>query len=490
MKQNDFSKPRRMSRGAFPIIACKTLKQFSPIIFTTIICNLLNSRSVDKLGMIGSILLSCALCLVMALIVAFFSYYFKKFYISEGNLVVIHSIFNRETTSIPLDRIHSLRTKKGILYRIFDMRGIIFDTLASRHEELELILSESDWKHLLKLIDMEEHPLTLTSDETPETDATTTMVFPATDLILAALCQNHLQGMAVFGSFLMAMLGNLSDLPDGTTDKMADWLENLFESITYTPLGIIFTFTAVYLLILFIWIGRTLLRYADMTMTYNSRLLTFTHGLFTRSGSRFYFDKICTIWIKRNFLERKFGFSTVMLRQALNASVAKEKDQIKLYGADSTAFFLDWWLGKDYASEPTLLSAQSGRGLFLRSLLFPLILTIAASVVLSHFHLYLWLLLPLGYLFISIFKAICTMRHSRIELKPSYIIIHSGAFAEISSILKYSNIEVVRIRRTPLTPRTHRVTLILSTSGTTFYIRSLSESEALKIYERILSYYS
>ena len=49
-----------------------------------------------------------------------------------------------------------------------------------------------------------------------------------------------------------------------------------------------------------------------------------------------------------------------------------------------------------------------------------------------------------------------------------------------------SNIEVVRLKATPFTPYTCRVSLTLSTNGTSFTLRSLQEQEAREIYERLI----
>ncbi|MDE6511360.1 MAG: hypothetical protein K2L00_04600, partial [Muribaculaceae bacterium] len=71
-------------------------------------------------------------------------------------------------------------------------------------------------------------------------------------------------------------------------------------------------------------------------------------------------------------------------------------------------------------------------------------------------------------------------------LKPTYCIIHNGSFAETANYIKYSEIEVVGIFRSPLTRRTHRASLAVSTSGTTFIVRSLTEKEATLIRELLL----
>ncbi|MDE5868596.1 MAG: PH domain-containing protein, partial [Muribaculaceae bacterium] len=421
-----------------------------------------------------------------ALISAAFSYFTKKFYIKGGNLVFIHGIFNRETTSVPLDKIHSLRTKKGIWYRLLDMRGIVFDTLASRDAEIELILDEYDWKRLLKVIEKEEKPQPFSSTEPPEYNPTQTVRFHTKDLLLAALCQNHLKGMAVLGSFFALIFNNLSELSEDTTDNLANFLDSYKETLIYSPLKLIIFLSVIYIIILILWLGRVLLRYYDMTMSHDKKLLTFTYGMFTRASCRFYYDKVCTIRIKRNFLEKRFGFSTIMLRQALNASAKKEDDNMKLYCREYSSFFLHWWLGADYADSPDLISGRSGKGLFFRSIFLPAVISVATSAVLVNFQLYIWLLVPCLYLIYSLIRSRYVMNNSCISLRDSYFTIHNGAFAKTENYIKYQNIEVVKILRTPMTPGFHRVAIAISTSGTTFYVRSLPEEQAKLIYEILL----
>ena len=77
-----------------------------------------------------------------------------------------------------------------------------------------------------------------------------------------------------------------------------------------------------------------------------------------------------------------------------------------------------------------------------------------------------------------------TSRH--IVLKEDYVEIHSGSFAAVTDYFKYSNIEVVRLKSTPFTPYYHRVSLFISTNGSSFVVRSLKEDEAREIYELLL----
>lgn len=462
----------------------KLFKQLLAAVVTLSFINLLRSSiNISKFGVVLLILLPLGLTVILTLILTSISFFPKRFYIKDGNLIFIHGLISRENTVVPLDRVHSLRTEKGIWFRLLNMRGIIFDTLATRQEEIELILSESDWQALLSLIEKEEKVNPVSPHEPPEYNPSFTITYPVSGLLKAALCQNHLKGMAVFGSILAVIFSNLDDISEDDTIRAVGYLKTLFESLIASPLKIITLLVCLYIVILLLWLGRVLLRYYDMTMKYDRKLLTFTYGLLTRASCRFFYDKICTIRIKRNFLEKRFGFCTLMLRQALNASAQKEDDNMKLYGTDSTSFFLNWWLGEDCNATPVVIAAKSGKGVLIHSMMLSLLIIILLAIVFCCNQMYLCLIITLFGLPIAVWRGICTMRHSRITLKSSYLIIHNGGFAEIANYIKYSNLEVVRIRSTPLTRFFHRVSLELSTSGTSFYVRSINEDTAKLIYE-------
>ncbi|MDE5870535.1 MAG: PH domain-containing protein [Muribaculaceae bacterium] len=486
MTKTDFSIPQRMSPGAFFIIFTKQFLRFLGPLSLVFVYHLMDSSSERGIGLIGETFLMLGICMATSLIWALFSYIPKKYYIKDGNIIFIHGILDRENTVVPLDRVHSLRTEKGIMFRLLDMRGIVFDTLATRQQEIELIIDEYDWKRLLSLIDDDGQAEEIHSIGHRESRPSSTVRYPVRNLLAAALCQNHLKGFAVLGSFIAFMYGTLDDISDNASLSVMEWMETFFETLIVSPFKIVIFLASVYVIVLLLWLGKILLRYFDTTMSHEKDLLIFTYGMLTRSSCRFFFDKICTIWIKRNFLEKKFGFSTMMLRQALNATAQKEDDNMTLYGTDSSSFYLKWWLGDDYATAEEIFSIRSGKGVFYRHVLFRAILAIIVLFLLFDSQLYLWMIIPSIYLLILFPKGIFAMRHSGIDLKAGYLIIHNGAFAEIDNYIKYSDIEVVGIRRSPFTRWSNRVSISVSTSGTTFSVRSIKEEAASLIREFLL----
>lgn len=533
MKAGDFSEPRRMSGSAYVVLLAKVLRQYASLFFILVFLKIFDSDSpfsfVERVMRVSVI---AAGYLVVAAVSAFVSYYFRKYYIKDGKLVFMHGLLNKETTSIPLDRVQSLRTKRGFVYRLLELRGVLFDTLASRTAEIELILEEDDWKALLSRVEMQERVAKevakdgmsgVDADEIGDAGAdgaaeaagtaevagvagtagtaarimkrdgedvvagqAVRMSFSNLNLIKGAFCQNHLQGMAVLFAALAAVFNTLTSVDDRAVDHVIDYVGTYAGSLSFPPSAYLAVAVVLYLVIMLMWIGKVFLRYSNMEVRMARGQLTFESGLIARNSSRFQHDKVCTVYVKRNFLEKRLRGSTIMLRQALNATDEKRGTDVRIYGSDSAAVFLEWWLGKDYPASSEVVSARSGYGLMSHVMRLDLLLSIAAATVLICFGLYAWLAVPAVWLLISLVKGLCAVRRSSIVLKEGYVVINNGKFADIRNYIKYSNIEVVRLVSTPFTRYSRRVRLSVSTNGTSFSVRSLKEQDAREIYEMLL----
>lgn len=493
MKINDFSIPRRMSKSAFVIFFVKALRSYASLILILFAVRIFDSSDETSVMEYIIMLLSyLAGFIAISLITAFLSFYFKKYYVEDGNLIFIHGVIQHERTSIPLNKIQSLRTKSGLIYRMLDMKGISFDTLASRTEEIELILDDDDWDALLSRVETQEN----TQEEVQETEATEQAATANTktvklevsnlNLIKGALCQNHLKGMAVLFGVLATLYNQITSVNDKAANYFIDYVETHADSSAFSVTAVLTVIVILYLVILILWLGKVFLQYFNMDIRMGEKQLFFESGLITRNSSRFSFDKVCTLYVKRNIIENWLGCCTIMVRQALNATDEKKGADVKIYGSSHDGNFLSWWLGKDYSSSPTVISARSGYGLLGYTIRFDILISLALAIVLCYYGQYIWLFAPIAYMLVSLAKGLFAVRKSYITLKEDYMEISNGKFAEIYNYVKYEDIEVVRIVSTPFTPYYHRVKLVISTNGTSFAIRSLKEQEAKEIYELLL----
>lgn len=208
-----------MSASAYVVLLVKALRQYASVFLILILIRAFDGQRpfAETVGIIAA---WGGGYLALAAVTAFTGYYFRKYYIEDGKLVFIHGLFSKETTSIPLDRVQSLRTRQGFVYRLLDMRGVLFDTLASQSAEIELILDESDWNALLTRVETQERTQ---EDKRPETEADnepdTRLIFSNWNLIKGALCQNHLQGMAVLFAALAALYNAVTTVDDHAVSR-------------------------------------------------------------------------------------------------------------------------------------------------------------------------------------------------------------------------------------------------------------------------------
>ena len=495
--KKDFSVPQRMSKSAFLIFFINALKSYFSIFFIIVLMKIFNSKDEKSFwGIVMMIFTAMAVFTVLGLVHAFLIYYFRKFYVENGNLVFIHGFIHRETETIPLDKIHSLRTKRGFMYRLLDMRGVSFDTLASKAEDIELILDDEDWNILFEHIEIgekksEEQEIEENnekiSNENILKSKCNNLNYSNLNLIKGALCQNHLKGMTILLGLIVILYNKITSVSNSATTELIDYIDKHSGDLSFSIIDVVYIVLAVYVIIMALWVGKVVLRYFNMIVQTDKGQLFFESGLISRFSSRFSYDKVCTIYIKRNIIEKTLGCCTIMLKQALNVTEKGNGDcDVKIYGSNSEEHFLCWWLGDGYASSSEIVSAKSGNGLLGYTMRYDLLISLSVVIVLCCYDLYVWLIVPVIYMTVSFIKGIMAVNRSSIILKDSYLEIHNGRFADIRNYIKYGNIEAIRLVRTPFTPLFRRVNLIVATNGTSFVVRSLKENEAKVIYELLL----
>lgn len=489
MQNNKFSSPQRMSHSAIPVIFFNLLKSQYQELIAFVIILFIGNDDITTFQKILYPVLAIVLYMLYVGIWTYFKYHFFKFHVNGDNLVVNRGVFHKETLNIPTYKIHSLRTKSGFFYRLFDMQGVSFDTLASKSKEVELILDDADWKALLDMVKDDNSTAEVKGNEdSVKQDVTDNfdviINYENSSLIKGAFCQNHLRGTIVLAAAVFAILGQIDiSLLEQAAIYATDHVK--FLSVTITS-GILMLL-GVYFVSLLLWLGKIMLRYYNMRLNVSTDKLYFESGLITRRSVRFAYDKVCTLIVKTNPLERYFKCSTVTLKQAFNISDEKLGSDVLIYGCTLASNFLQWWLGNDYHYSRTMAESRSGFGLFWYDIKFPVLWSVISTVLLVIYDLPLYISIVAVYLVLRAVNAYLTFRRSKIELKEDHIIVYSGGFAEKLNYIKYSNVEKVTLKETPFTRFYHRVHLTIYTNGTTYTVRSLNTSEAKKMYELLLA---
>lgn len=481
----DFSTPRRMSAGAFVIMLLKSFREIIGTAFVAAVY-LLYKRADAGLSLFFGIVIAIGVILAWATILAFIRYYFRKFHIEGDKLIYTSGLATKQTTSIPLSRVHTLRTKSGLFYRLLGMRGVTFDTLASDKEEVELILDERDWQMLLDRVNRGENFADITDEALPlpppvEDDIRSVS---NSNILKGALCQNHLKGFAVLGAVALAVFDKVNQIDDDATTRIIGYIDTHAGDIMPSGLECICFLLAVYLVVMVLWTGKIALHYGNMTIRTTDNRLTIESGLVSRFTCRLAREKTTVLKIKQNPLEKIAGCQTITLRQAANATDTKKEGDIRIYGSDLGAEMFAWWLGDmDDRSDANLMLAKSGKGLLMRRFVPQLILAAVAAAIIIGTTQFVFpaVIICTVYAAVAAVRAVMAWKHSSIELKESYVRINGGNIARIREYIRYRDIETVGIASTPFTPYTRRVSLRVSTNAGAAAVYSLTQDEALAI---------
>ena len=498
-----------MGAGAFLIMFLKNGRKLVGAFFAAIVILFFKEGDNTLVDILIKVAIVVSSITGLALVTAFFSYFPLKFYIRDDKLIFSRNMLAQTTTSIPTSRIHTLRTRRGLAYRLLGVRGVSFDTLASDGEELELILSEKDWEALLRAVrNSETYAATKGLTVPPPVPvAEKKLTVSNADIIKGALCQNHLRSFAVLSAILFPVLDNINQIDGDAAGQAIDYIESNAADLMPTPTAVLFFLAALYILVAVLWTGKTIFRYGNMTITEVRDRLVFKFGLISNYTCRFARDKVTIITVRQNPLEKALRFQTVRIRQALNTVGRKGENEVYIYGSRLGSGLLDWWLGGKPAAQAqrakgTSLhwlgpeatetgsvqeTARSGFGIFYRSFIPQLLIALSIGFVLYHFDMAAYAIgLCTTYIIFAAVRAVMARRHSGIALCDGYVLVNGGNIARISSYLKYEAVESVRLKCTPFTRFTGRVSLSIGTNADVLTIRSLKNIEACSIRARIL----
>jgi len=227
--------------------------------------------------------------------------------------------------------------RAGLFYRLLDLHGVTFDTLATYSQEVELILDDSDMQMLLHRVRMGEEFTQITDVNIPLPPPLHSSKLKVSDLNImkGALCQNHLKGFAILATILVAVYDKINQLGNDVTSRLFDYLDSRVESVLPSASDIILFSAVIYLMVMLLWTGKILLRYSNMSLQFADNKMTIESGLLSRYTCRIAQDKATVLTIKQNPLEKAAHCQTITISQALNVMDTKKEGNIRIYGSES-----------------------------------------------------------------------------------------------------------------------------------------------------------
>lgn len=490
----DFSKPVRQGWPVLVVMLAKSFRGWLRLLWPVLLVLVTRKRG-------KALWVTLIVCIVASLLVfwllTFLRYLTLTIHVEGGKLICRHGLIQKNELTIPLHRIHALRTNSGPLYQMVDMVGVVFDTVADKNAEVEVLLSEEDWAALRSLVaPLEEETSTIEkgrrSDHAaePHEEAVRAEQKPSysyqmsfRDILRATLAQNPLKGFALMLTGLFYTYQQIYDLGD-VTNALYQYAELTIAQASITFITILAV--SAYLLSLILFFGYYIFRFWNLRVEIRGDQLTYERGLLTRKSITIYQDKICSIQMKQNILERKLRIYTLQLNQAKNVEGKNAENTVSLLGFPTPQPILEWC---GVGESEVLFWAHSQRMLFWRSLLLRWSLPMLATLPLALFVTPYCLLLLIPILTLALWESGNRLCRSSVVLYPEYLTIHSGYFAEVHTWIPLHQVVNLAMRQwhflQPHTANPKRHLRIQTMSGV-HLVRSLQHQSLSSLYDYLL----
>ncbi|MDN4753374.1 PH domain-containing protein [Porphyromonadaceae bacterium W3.11] len=478
----DFSTPRRMGWEALIVIMVNAFGEILKNLWILIIPFVFGNGIKEGRTMLYFL---CGL-VILSFINPLSRYFTTTIQIKDGKIITRSGLFYKQVKTIPLNRIHALRTKSGPIYQAVDMIGVFFDTIAEKGQELEFILSEEDWQMMLSLVSPEEMMEVQKQIEMRESREKSKVVYRMSpiQIIKGTLVQNHLKGLWMIVLAFWYLFSQLSDY-SWIMDKLLSYAEAQFigVSIVFYLMAFIFAYIAG----LIVLCAAMLMKYWGLQITFHKNRLEYEAGLFTHKTVRIHRDKVIGLSTKKNYFERKLGLITFKFKQASNALGLKGDEELAIIGMDKPQMILDCWNeGHDHRSTDLVLSGHSQFGLFWRHLFSRcLFFVIVVVIAITSYKPILYGLIPL--LMIFGFEGWKRFRKSKIEIFDDCINVYSGFFANQILTIPMDRIERIERRQLNLLGISFSAGhLTIMSKGEDITVRSLRLDTLAKAYDYLL----
>lgn len=474
--ENSWSIPRRQARAGLVIIVLKAtvtiLKTLWPLFLLLIVKE--NRKGLDLYEVI--FLALPVIILTRSLV----EYFYFRYYIANGNLVIRRGFIRKHTITIPLEKIQAVHIEQNLLHQLANVAKVKIDTAGSEKTEAEIDAIEVPRAEQLKECLLREK-LEITEEATIMAPAkeTPVMRLSLNDLLKLGISANHIQAFFIVFAFSITWLQNLEEVfGDRVIRLVKASSTQVGVSVASASLAVAF----VLIISIFVSIMRIFLNYFDFQLTQTEKGFKIRSGLINTRQNLVPFAKIQYISWEANWVRRKIGLFNLEFHQVMSDDSRNRKRRVKvpltqpayiegllahyhqLVAPSAVATF---GIHPSYISRHTLLRGLLPVGVFL---------VIFLLIKWEPGWLLLLLLVPVVALHAYIFR-----RNFHIYISPEALQVNSGTWGRKTQIVKWYKGQRVTIQQS-IYQRAHALaTLHLSTAGGTITIPFISLELARQI---------
>lgn len=396
---------------------------------------------------------------VIALIKSFFDFIFFKFRVTEEDIQVKSGILSRKQITLPLYKIQTVHINQTWIQKIFNISELAFDSPGTEKAEITIQLRQLEAEELMGIV-LKKNKSAAAVENHEEQISQLSLI----DLLKLGLTSNHFETLLIIIGLFLSFLNNIKDIVD-------DYNDNLLEDSTNIILGssILLILTGVFALFLLSILAsliRTILSYINFRITKSTSGFVVNKGLINKSQKLVPFKKVQYISWKTNWIRKKismyiFEFHTIGKKELKNnlkikvpvISIPVLTELAKSYSTDISEHF-----PSGLKVHPTFLY----RNTFFWGILPVLLIFFPIFLYNKSFSIAL-LLIPL-YVFLHYYLY---TKKFLFSWSDNLIEVQKGVFGKQIVILKWENIQSIKISQSLYQGQKSLANLIIYTAGGT-----------------------
>lgn len=315
----EFTQPQRQSKIGVLVMFFDTVRHFARALLPLVFVWFFNRNSLGGIYVLAGSLLIFALVTIFA----YLRYLKFTFWIDEANeeFVITEGVFSTTRTIVKLDRIQQVNITQSLIQRIINVYALEIDTAGSNKEEGKIKAVSHELAIALKerLLQNERKSSEISqTDETIKTiqEEKPFMTIGLLSLIKVGITSNYMKSFWLIFIFVVTMYDNLRHVANNgfiDEDQIHSYIAENAAVNTVSAFIVFFL-----ILILVINLVRTIVRYYNYKITRQSGSLLMSFGLINTKSTILKPEKVQTVTVTRNYLQKKMNILNFKIRQAMS----------------------------------------------------------------------------------------------------------------------------------------------------------------------------
>lgn len=429
--------------------------------------------------------LSIGIILLLCITHAILSYKNFSFQIKDDSFIVKKGYLNKETKSVPLERIQTVNIKQNIIQQILGIVQLDIDSAGSKEKEISLpAVRFKQAKELENILLSKKNAISIDGDNKKQetsTEGKFLLSLSIKDLIKIAISDNIFKAGLLALSFIYGIYNQYKEILEERFSKEIEDIGNSLTTVDWNKITILlFSF---FILSIVISIIRNVLINYNLKLSLSSEGYKIEKGLFNKKYTILPIKKIQTYTWSTNPLRKLFKIVTISIKQASSEEI-KSKNAINIPGCYETmekrlkdTIFPESNI-QNYTSEKTKLIY------FLRILPVLILMPLISLIILLD--------LEIGLIVSTIWTCIISSiiykasRKRIFYLSKDYLITQRGSIGTKKKIVPLYKIQSMKYKQSIFMKNKNSASLKIYTASETINIPFISENIAKETYDYIL----